>query len=222
MSGHRRVGRAVLVGVLTLVVGLGGWAWYMFTPSKYESQTLVYQPGMSWSPDAQAVADTPPAGCVSDPHPIVGSTVTFDRLGRTMPLESRGLAADGSPATPSDNQGYTLAWFDQGPQVGSAAGHVILTAHTFRYGGALGNDMNRGAMQPGDIIRITDTIGTTVCYSFTQALKINLADYAPDSKVLYSTTGDPFLVVVVCADYPIGDGEPTARMLYYARLLTHA
>lgn len=218
----RRLLRALTVLVLIAALGFVGWRIYGLLPSSYEKQLPVYTPGMTPTqptPDDQPV----PADCETHPGPLVGTTLTLQGHGKAMPMLELGKAADGSPATPPGNDGYTIAWYDQGPQVGSASGHVILTAHTFRYGGALGNELNSGLLSEGDIFRISDGSGQTVCYRFSHALKVLVDDYDPTSDVLYDASGAPQLVLVVCADYPLtGHGEPQARALYYADLVRSA
>lgn len=95
----------------------------------------------------------------------------------------------------------------------------MLTAHTFNQGGALGNDLNDGLLSEGDIFRISNGTDDAVCYRFTHALKVYVADYDPDSDVLYNDNSDPQIVLVVCSDYPAGGGDPLARVLYYAELV---
>ena len=77
-------------------------------------------------------------------------------------------------------------------------------------------------LKTGDVIRISDDAGDTVCYRFTNALKIYVDTYDPDSDVLYDNGGDPKIVIVVCSDYPSDGGDPQARVLYYADLVRAA
>ena len=219
---RKTLGSALLVALLTFAIGSGVWYWYTMWPSRFEQRTPLYVPGEAPYPVAADHTLAIPAGCASTPSPTVGSTITFDGHGRSLPMLALSVDADGAPATPPNNEGFTVAWFNQGPMVGSRRGNVILTAHTFRYGGALGNELNRGLLHTGDIIRISDASGSTVCYEFTRALKINVADYDPKSSILYDPTGNPQIVLVVCADYPLTSGEPAARMLYFARLISKA
>ncbi|SER48608.1 Sortase family protein [Propionibacterium cyclohexanicum] len=218
----RRFVRAVATLILIAALGFVAWQVHAMLPSSYEKQLPLYTPGASPAAPQAAAQLSSAAGCEADPHPLVGSRITIDGRTPAMPMLQLGLAADGSPATPPGNDSHTVAWYDQGPAVGSATGHVILTAHTFRYGGALGNELNNGLLHEGDIIRISDGTGHTVCYRFSHALKVLVQDYDPRSDVLYSQTGAPQLVLVVCADYPLTGGEPKARALYYADLVRSA
>lgn len=220
----RRLLRACAVLVLLAALGFVGWRLYGLLPSSYEKQLPLYVPGSSPTPTAQtSVADHAiPDACEAQPTPLVGTRASIQGHDGTLPMLALGLDADGAPATPPGNDGYTLAWYDKGPQAGSGAGHVVLTAHTFRYGGALGNDLNAGLLSPGAVFRISDDAGHTVCYRFSHALKVRVADYDPRSDVLYDEAGDPELVLVVCADYPLTGGDPQSRALYYADLVRSA
>lgn len=215
----RRFVRVVAVLVLLVALGFVGWRLHRLLPSNYEKQMPLYVPGIASTQAAATTDHVLPNGCEAQPTPLVGTSASIQGHDGTMPMLSLGLDPEGAPATPPGNDGYTLAWYDQGPAVGSNAGHVVLTAHTFRYGGALGNDLNDGMLKTGAIFRISDDAGHTVCYRFSHALKVRVADYDPHSDVLYDTTGDPQLVLVVCADYPLTGGEPQARALYYSDLV---
>ena len=84
-----------------------------------------------------------------------------------------------------------MAWFNQGPKIGSDKGNTVLTAHTYHKGGALGNrlyDKNNG-IKKGDIIRLTDKTGQTVCYRYDHDTKVMVKDYNPNSNILYDNNG---------------------------------
>ncbi|AYW78337.1 sortase family protein [Propionibacterium acidifaciens F0233] len=215
----RRLGVGIPLLIVVLVAAYLGWRWYRMRPSDYEQRIPVYPASSSAEPSP---AGDVPEGCASDPSPIVGTHITFDGHTESLSLLSLGLDAEGLPGTPPGNEGYTVAWWNGGPAVGSAQGKAVLTSHTFRYGGALGNDLNDGMLKTGDVIRISDDAGDTVCYRFTNALKIYVDTYDPDSDVLYDNGGDPKIVIVVCSDYPSDGGDPQARVLYYADLVRAA
>lgn len=208
-----------LLVVVLVAAAYFGWRWYKTRPSDYERGIPVYPASTSATPSA--LGDVP-EGCSSDPSSIVGTHIAFDGHTEQMNLLSLGLDAEGLPGTPPGDEGYTLAWWNGGPAVGSSQGKAVLTSHTFRYGGALGNDLNDGMLSAGDVIRISDDSGDTVCYRFTNALKVYVDSYDPNSDVLYDETGDPMIVIVVCSDYPSNGGDPAARVLYYAELVRAA
>ncbi|HSN43070.1 MAG TPA: class F sortase, partial [Propionibacteriaceae bacterium] len=94
----------------------------------------------------------------------------------------------------------------------------LLTIHTYRNGGALGNAMNSDqGLEPGDIIRLSDASGTTVCYRYREALKVMIKDYydAPPD-ILYDNTGDPEVAIIICWDFNKTTKLWDSRIIYYA------
>lgn len=170
----------------------------------------------SKSTSPQAVPD----GCPSDPKPITNPS-KFEVVGKDQQLKMMTVGVDdtGAAGAPPGNEGYTVAWFNGGPEIGSRIGKVVLTSHTFRFGGALGNELNNGAWQPGQVIKISDDAGNSACYRYTNSLHILVKDYDPNSTILYDyETPKPEFAIVVCSDYvPGGDAE--GRMIYYADLI---
>lgn len=163
-----------------------------------------------------------PLGCPSDPQPLtnpVSMTLISQQL--ELPMISLGLDAEGAPAAPPGNEGYTVAWYNGGPLIGSDHGRAVLTSHTFHRGGALGNDLNNGLVKVGDLIKFTDAYGNTACYRYSGSLRILVADYDPESDVLYDFSGAPQLALVVCSDYT-SSGEALGRVIHYADLVTES
>jgi len=219
-STKRILGWSIPLLVVVIIAAYFGWRWLKTRPSQYEQEIPVY-PVTPTSTAGESASDVP-EGCSPNPSEIVGTHIQFDGHTDELTLLSLGLDAEGLPGTPPGDEGYTLAWWNGGPSVGSGQGKVVLTSHTFRYGGALGNDLNEGLLSENDVIRISDDAGKTVCYRFTNALKIFVDDYDPNSNVLYDDYGDPMIVIVVCSDYPANGGDPAARVLYYAELVRAA
>lgn len=185
---------------------------------------------VSDAPSPTIVAPTPtptvevtlPEGCPTDPQPLTGSPVSLtllDHDNRTLPMLSLGLDESGqAAAAPPGNEPETVGWYNEGPVVGSDMGKVLLTAHTYQHGGAIGNDLNNGLLSPGDVIKITDDTGASACYSYSSSLHVLVEEYDENSNIIYDYSGAPMLAIVVCSDYtPLGDAR--GRMIYYADLL---
>ncbi|MDO4411660.1 class F sortase [Cutibacterium sp.] len=172
----------------------------------------------SAAPAASSTKKPPvPAGCMKDPKPIVPVKYSIDRMKVSAKVLSVGLDSAGAAGAPPRDDPSSMAWFNQGPKVGSDKGNVILTSHTFHIGEALGNrmyDKNDG-IKPGDIIRISDKAGNTVCYRYTHNTKVWVKDYDPNSTILYNNDGPAQAVIVVCWDYVKGKGHES-RVLFYA------
>ncbi len=222
----RRTRIVALLAVLALVLGLVAWGVSM------NRQTDTSQPPVANTPSKVVLTTAPPStpgetptptplpeGCPADPQEItdpVSMTLVSQNL--EMPMISVGLDADGAAGAPPGNEGYTIAWFNQGPRLGSDIGKAVLTSHTFQFGGALGNDLNGGLLQLGDIIKVADAQGNTACYRYSGNTHILVADYDPDSTILYDYEGAPQIAIVVCSDYTAA-GEALGRVIYYGDLV---
>jgi len=149
---------------------------------------------------------------------ILPTHFAIDDLKVNSPVLSLGTAPDGAPEAPPKNQGQTVGWWNRGPKVGAAKGNAILTIHTYRNGGALGNMLNsEKGLKPGMVVRLTDDSGRAMCYTYERATKIWVKDYDPNSTVLYDDNGKPQAVIVICWDFNKGKQDWDSRILYYLK-----
>ncbi|GAA2181984.1 hypothetical protein GCM10009785_19290 [Brooklawnia cerclae] len=158
--------------------------------------------------------------CSTDPQPVDDPvSITLVRQGMTMPVLSLGQDGSSAAAAPPNNESHTVAWFNEGPKVGSDMGKVVLSSHTFRFGGALGNELNDGLLDVGDVVLITGSDGSNICYRYSSSLHVIEADYDPHSDIVYDYTGAPQFALVVCSDYDSA-GNALGRMIYYGDLMS--
>jgi hypothetical protein len=122
--------------------------------------------------------------------------------------------AGGVPGTPPiSTAGKTEFAYDRAQHVrpGDPAGNVLLNAHTWPDGTALGNHLLSG-LQVGDRIVVVGA-GTRLCYHVTQRVEVlaskGLASY-------YDRTGPPQLAIVVCSGQRLGPGVWTKRTVWFA------
>jgi hypothetical protein len=122
--------------------------------------------------------------------------------------------AGGVPGTPPlTAAGKTEFAYDRGQHVqpGDPAGNVLLNAHTWPDGSALGNHLLSG-LQVGDRIVVVGS-DTRLCYHVTQRVEVlaskGLASY-------YDRTGPPQLAIVVCSGQRLGPGVWTKRTVWFA------
>ena len=102
----------------------------------------------------------------------------------------------------------------------TGAGKTVMSIHTYRKGGALGNEMFEGgksALQPGDRIVLHGPDGQVACYDFLEAKKIDVTDYDPESDVMVDYEGDPLLTMIICWDHRKGTDEWDSRVFFYAK-----
>ena len=132
---------------------------------------------------------------------------------------SLGLDESGAAQAPPKNDSQGVAWFDEGPKVGAAKGNAVLSIHTYRNGGALGNALkdDKTGLKPGALVRISDASGTTVCYTLERQTKVWVKDYDPNSTVLYDYEGKPQAVIVICWDFDPATQAWDSRILYYLK-----
>lgn len=215
---RKRTGR--IIATVVLVLALIAVAIYGINMWRSNNNTKI-EPSSTPVASASTTASPSPnadllAGCPAEPKPI-GDPVLFEIAGtdRSLPMVSLGLDADGAAQAPPTDQPYTIAWFNEGPRPGSDKGKVTLSSHTYRFGGAFGNDLLNGELKGGEIIKISDADGNLACYKYASSTHIMEADYDENSTILYDETGDPMIALIVCTD-PTSTGEWLGRMIYYA------
>jgi sortase (surface protein transpeptidase) len=114
------------------------------------------------------------------------------------------------PAT--DAGRWEFGW-DRPPGIrpGSAQGNVLINAHTFPDGNALGNKF-LDELDMGDeiIVRGKDA---ELCYKVSKRIEVREADgYVP----YYDREGPPQLALLVCSGKRLGPGEWTHRTIWFA------
>lgn len=226
---------AALVAAVAVLVALLGW-YVLRTPTTTQvepapSATIVVPtPVASPSPSTAASvvpisSPTPspsPTGLCQAPNTegFVPVRYEIERLGSDEKVVSLGLDGDGAIAAPPLNEPRVASWWNQGPRAGSDAGKTVLSIHTYRRGGALGNQMYEGGtsvLQPGDRIILRGAQGESACYEFVEAKKINVVDYDPASDVMVDYDGDPLLTMIICWDYVNGSKDWDSRVFFYAK-----
>ncbi len=143
----------------------------------------------------------------------------IERFGTDEKVVSLGVDADGAIAAPPKSEPRTASWWNQGPAAGAEAGKTVLSIHTYRRGGALGNQMFEGGqsqLQAGDRIILHGAEGQVACYDFVEARKIAVSDYDPQSDTMVDFNGDPLLTMIICWDHREGTDIWDSRVFFYA------
>ena len=208
-----KLGKALALIVVLILIGAG----VLFAVNNQKAQPSA--------PITQTPTTEIPEGCPAHPD-VVENPTQFLVLGTDNPMKmlSLGLDENGAAAAPPVNEGYTVAWYNEGPKVGSTQGIATLTAHTNYYGGALGNDLQNGAWTENQtVVKISDDEGRSACYRYSGSEHIMVADYDKDvnSHLIYDEEGDPRFALVVCSDLT-NDGtyEFLGRIIYYGKLIS--
>jgi hypothetical protein len=206
-----------VAGAVTTVAG--GIVW--LAPSGDTPVRQVVAPAQHTArQDQPTLAPPPPSATPSLPscdHVARG----FDPQTIAIPGVTRGAAVvtpprdpDGLPGTPplTDRGKSVFAWDrEQGVRPGDPAGNVLLNAHTWPDGSALGNKLLAG-LERGDRIVV---VGRTarLCYQVTERVEVlakrGLSRY-------YDSSGPPQLAIVVCSGRRLGPGVWEKRTVWFA------
>lgn len=176
-------------------------------------------------PATQATADptsaetSPPAAAETGQQECADSARTTFRPrhvtveGIIDGAEVRALPRDDNnvPGVPPISDKQVFAWDRPGIRPGAPRGNVLLNAHTWPDGSAVGNAMLRD-LGEGDriVLRGGDS---RLCYEVTRQVEVRAADGYPP---YYETDGPPQLAIVVCSGERTGPGEWSHRTLWFA------
>jgi len=108
---------------------------------------------------------------------------------------------------------HMFAWDRaQGTKPGGRRGNVLLNAHTWPDGSALGNRMLAG-LHRGSLIVVSGG-GLRLCYRVTKRVEVGAHQRVPG---YYARTGAPQLAILTCSGQRLGPGHWTKRTIWYAR-----
>ena len=109
-----------------------------------------------------------------------------------------------------------LAWdLAQGTRPGGRRGNVLLNAHAWPDGSALGNRMV-ARLHRGDRIVVRGG-GHTLCYRVSERVVVSAADGLPR---YYERAGRPRLALLTCSGRRLGPGVWTRRTIWFASPVT--
>lgn len=225
-SGQKKKGLwAVIIGILALLL-IGGGAFWATTRGDEPAQEAgvprqtevpAPPPATSASPSAEETPD--PNRCTTATEGFKPTTLTIDAMGVESHVVSVGYDQDGNPGAPDPNDAYGTAWFNGSASPGSPEGTTMLNIHTYRNGGALGNDLLDNL--PDDaLLKVTGEDGEVACFQVYEEVKIWVDSYSEDSPEahrLHAETGEPNVAIVVCDDFDWGAEEWDSRVIWYAK-----
>lgn len=205
---------AVLVAFLIVLV------WVLLRPDGAGSVESV--PSTPVPPAEQAVL----AGSTLEPRacfrpaagPFVPKQITVPGVTRNAEVLALPRDSAGVPQAPpiSEAGKSQFAWdTPSSPRPGSAKGNVLLNAHTYPDGSALGNKLLEG-LQVGDKIVVHGVRNgkpQTLCYRVT---KEDVIIASGGSWEYYETEGPPQIALIVCSPPRIGPGNWLKRTIWYA------
>lgn len=163
------------------------------------------QPGaVLKSADACAGGARKPFG----PTSIRVQDVTKDSRVLALPRDSHNV-----PGVPATSDKTSFAWDAPGIKPGSPHGNVLLNAHTWPDGTAMGNALLRG-LDKGEVIELRRG-KVHLCYQVTERLETPV-EHPPLQRV-YDFTGKPQAVLIVCSGVRRGPGDWSHRTIWFAR-----
>ena len=204
------------------------------SPEKSESSTPAPTPSSASATPTESATPSPsessessgsarPAATSCSPvadRPFGPQHITVPGVTRNADV-LRPPREDNVPGTPPlTTYGKTVFAYDlaQGVQPGDPAGNVLLNAHTWPDGTALGNQLLAG-LQEGDKIVVQGDGAARLCYRVTERVEVlaskGLARY-------YDQDGPPQLAIVVCSGRRLGPGVWEKRTVWFASPATSA
>ena len=206
---HRRASPKKLAAVLVLValVAAALTAW-MLRPEEQQGR-----PFAMGSPTFEPLAIPKSGVCTRPaPAPFTPTSVTISDVVRGG--EVLALPRDGNnvPGVPPTSAKYAFAW-DRPPGIkpGSDRGNVLLNAHTWPDGSAVGNVM-LDKLDDGDRIILRGG-KSELCYTVTKRIEVVAKDgYSP----YYDREGSPKIALIVCSGKRLGPGVWTHRTIWFA------
>lgn len=213
------VATAVVVAV-ALAVGLAWWVVARDEPTPPSAGERVEPTA---SPSASPPSSPPPSSSTSPaPDPACDDVSrAFAPKAITVPGVARGVAvlapprdANGVPGVPplSGDGKAVFAWDrEQGIRPGDTKGNVLLNAHTWPDGSALGNRL-LADLQVGDRM-VVHGGRSRLCYRVTERVEV-----PADQRMLryYKKDGPPQLAIVVCSGRRLGPGQWEKRTVWFA------
>lgn len=203
--------RLGIAGAVALLV-VAGIVWWLLRAEPPAPEAVSPQPG----PLTATPAPSPPPRDVCDGQARRGFVPTaFSVPGVVRRAEVRGLPRDaqGVPGVPPVSDKDVVAWDLGGIEPGSRAGHVLLNAHTWPDGAALGNRLLDGLREGGRIV-LRGAGGKVACYRVSAREEVRAEDGYPGWDAV---DGSPEVVIVVCSGVRRGPGDWSHRTLWFAR-----
>lgn len=148
-------------------------------------------------------------------RPFTPRSISLPAIGRrqVLALPRTGRTPGTPPLTTAGKS--QMAWDRPGPRPGARLGHVLMNAHTWPDGSALGDAMNRG-LRVGGLIKVYGPHGKVQCYRV--AKRVVAKPSRRLVRMYYGTNvSAPRLVIVTCAGVRRGPGDWSHRSLWFAR-----
>jgi hypothetical protein len=178
-------------------------------PSPVARPVPIATPTPTPTPTAKpSVCDTPAT------EPFRPRRITVQGVARDLKVVALPRDGNNVPGVPPvSNAGKREIAWDRPPGLkpGSPKGNVLINAHTWPDGSALGNKF-LAKLDEGDRIIVRGD-GATLCYKVDRRIQVNASrDYPP----YYDSEGPPQIALLVCSGKRLGPGHWTHRTIWFA------
>jgi hypothetical protein len=160
----------------------------------------------------RAAAPTGPA-CGKVARPFAPRTIVVPGVTKGSVISPPRDAAGVPGVAPLSAGGKVLfAWDrEEGARPGDPAGNVLVNAHTWPDGTALGNRLLAGLHRGDLVVAIGDR--ARLCYRVTERVEVLAERGLPR---YYTADGPPQLAIVVCSGRRLGPGQWEKRTVWFA------
>jgi hypothetical protein len=171
-------------------------------------------PATTSAPATTTVAAThaPRQQCDRKVSPFTPQRITVPGITSGATVISPPRDSGNVPGTPPlTTAGKTMFAWDDAIAPGTDAGNVLLNAHTWPDGTALGNHLLAGLQQGDRIVVIGGS--ARLCYQVTERVEVLASKGLPR---YYDTDGPPQIAIVVCSGRRLGPGNWEKRTVWFA------
>lgn len=146
--------------------------------------------------------------------PFVPTRISVDKVATNAQVLAMPRDANDVPQAPPISAAgkRQFAWDAPTLKPGSPRGNVLINAHTYPDGSALGNLLMQH-LQVGERIIVRGANGEELCYRVTKRVVIEAAD---GSWEYYEQEGPPQIALIVCTAPRLGPGNWKNRTIWYA------
>lgn len=213
--------RRTVAVVIAMLIAIGGF-WLVRAVDQTESPDAAPPPRTpapvepaSPTPTPSPTPTEPPGdSCDQVARAFAPRTITVPGVTRNAFVVAPPRDANGVPGVPPlDGAGKAVfAWDrEQGIRPGDPKGNVLLNAHTWPDGSALGNHLLAG-LRTGDRILVHGD-KARLCYRVTERVEVLAEKGLPR---YYRKKGPPQLAIVVCSGRRLGPGLWEKRTVWFA------
>jgi hypothetical protein len=202
------------IGALAAIM-LAVAAWTFLAPGQREGDRAVPAGTEQASPqsidDGAVLKPEDPCARPAD-EPFVPTSIRIQDVTRSTRVLALPRDRQNVPGVPATSDKTSFAWDAPGIKPGSARGNVLLNAHTWPDGTAMGNRLLR-SLQEGGLIELSNG-SRHLCYRVTERLEAPVEH--PPLRRVYDFTGKPQAVLIVCSGVRRGPGDWSHRTIWFA------